>query len=292
MKQKQAICFLICTALLFMNPIIHTSAMDGFDMINNMNMDMILDQSYHTINSVEFTSDHAMDNNLLNFQLDEIMFFPDLLNVINMNIDHSVDDTLLNQDIIVAVDNGTWMPEFNNFFNNPTAEIPIDIEMTNIDMDSITVPAFQPIQDTIRDLNNNPDMDSFNGDPVLNNSAELDFATAPDTLDNLNWNTETNPETALLDVTQPEDNTHMLDAPTAPDTLDNLNWNTETNPETALLDVAQPEDNTHMLDAPGGEILDDGFNNMPADNTPNTDDSIHHKNSISEPQVEYAPPAN
>lgn len=257
MKQKQVICFLICTALLFMNPIIHTSAMDGFDMINNMNMDMILDQSYHTINSVEFASDHAMDNNLLNFQLDEIMFFPDLLNVMNMNIDHSVDDTLLNQDIIVAVDNGTWMPEFNDFFNNPTAEIPMDIEMMNVDMDSVMVPAFQflPQQDTIGDLNNSPNMNPFNDDPVLNNSTELDFATAPDT-------------------------------------LDNLNWNTETNPETALLDVAQPEDNTHMLDAPGGEILDDGFNNMPTDNTPNTNDSIHHENLISEPQVEYVPPAN
>jgi len=256
MKQKQVICFLICTALLFMNPIIHTSAMDGFDMINNMNMDMVLEQSYHAINSVEFATDHAMDNNILNHQLNEIMFFPDLLDVFSTNAPaNSTSDNITSNDIIVAVDNGAWMPEFNNFFNNPTAEIPIDIEMTNIDMDSITVPAFQPMQDTIRDLNNNPDMNSFNGDPALNNSTELDFATAPDT-------------------------------------LDNLNWNTETNPETALLDVAQPEDNTHMLDAPGGEILDDGFNNMPADNTPNTDDSIHHENSISEPQVEYAPPAN
>ena len=213
MKQKQVICFLICTALLFMNPIIHTSAMDGFDMINNMNMDMILDQSYHTINSVEFASDHAMDNNLLNFQLDEIMFFPDLLNVMNMNIDHSVDDTLLNQDIIVAVDNGTWMPEFNDFFNNPTAEIPMDIEMMNVDMDSVLVPAFSSSsqQNTIGNLNNNPDMNPFTNNSDSNNSSELQYASADTNTDGLDWNMETNPEKALLNV-QPDDNTDMLNA--------------------------------------------------------------------------------
>lgn len=251
MKQKQAICFLICTALLFMNPIIHTSAMDGFDMINNMNMDMVLEQSYHTINSVEFATDHAMDNNILNHQLNEIMFFPDLLDVISTNAPaNSTSDNIISNDIIVAVDNGAWMPEFNNFFNNPTAEIPMDIEMMNVDMDSVMVPAFQflPQQDTIGDLNNSPNMNPFNDDPVLNNTSELEA--------------------------------------TVPDTFDNLNWNMETNPETALLDVAQPEGNTHMLEAPGGEILDDEFNNMPKDDNQNTGSNMNDEKPISEPSTE------
>lgn len=237
MKRYRITCFLISGILFLLNFVIPISAMDGFDMINNMNMDMILDQSYHTINSVEFASDHAMDNNLLNFQLDEIMFFPDLLNIMNMNIDHSVDDTLLNQDIIVAVDNGTWMPEFNDFFNNPTAGIPVDIEMANVDTDSIIVPAFQftPQQEVGNDLNNNSDMNSSN-DLALNNSTELEFSTPSDTSN-----------------------------------IDSIDWNMETNPEKALLDVAQPEENTDMLNAPSGEISDDAFNNIPIDNISGTE---------------------
>lgn len=215
MKQKQVICFLICTALLFMNPIIHTSAMDGFDMINNMNMDMVLEQSYHAIDSVEFATDHAMDNNMLNNQLNDMMFFPDLLDVINTDNNtpaQSVNDNLFN-DIIVAVDNGSWMPEFNYFFNNPTAEIPMDVEMMNVDMNSVLAPAFSSSsqQNTIGNLNNNPDMNPFTNNSDSNNSSELQYASADTNTDGLDWNMETNPEKALLDV-QPDDNTDMLNA--------------------------------------------------------------------------------
>lgn len=256
MKKKQAMYFLICTIALLLNSIIPIFAIDGFDMVNNMNMDMILEQSYHTIDSVEFATDHAMDNNMLNHQINDMMFFPDLLDVFNTNTPNSANDNLSNNDIIVAVDNGAWMPEFNNFFNNPTAEIPIDIEMMNVDMDSVMAPAFQPMsqQNTIGDLNNNPDMNPFNNDPTFNNSAELEFSSAPDA-------------------------------------ITNLEWNMETNPEKALLDVAQPENNTDMLDATGGEILDADLSNEPIGNNQNIDNDTKNESPILESPIEFAPPA-
>lgn len=236
MKIKQTIYPLICTVLLLINPIVPNAyAMDGmnsFDIMNNMNMDMMLEQSYQTMESVDSATNLAMDNNMLNNQLNDMMFFPDLLDVINTDNNapaQSANDNLFN-DIIVAVDNGSWMPEFNNFFNNPTAEIPMDVEMMNVDMDSVLAPAFSSSsqQNTIGDLNNNPDMNPFTNNSDSNNSSELQYASADTNTDGLDWNMETNPEKALLDV--------------------------------------QPDDNTDMLNATGGEMFGDELNTEPIDN--------------------------
>jgi len=250
MKKNKVVCFFICFTMLLLNLQVPVLAMDGFDMINDMNMDMMLEQSYHTIDSAEFATDHAMDNNLLSHQMDNIMFFPDLLDVTN-NANNPNQSTINNtffDDTIVAVNNGVWMPEFNNFFDNPTAQIPVDIEMMNVDMNSVTVPVFQSMpQDTIKDLNNNPDMNQFNNDSSLNNNSELDFSTAPDSSSNLEWNMETNPEKALLEVAQPENNTNMLEAPNGEITDNGLN-NELTNDNTQDLNLSwlKPQDSKEV----------------------------------------------
>lgn len=216
MKKRKITCLALSITLLAFGTGISVSAMDGFDIMNNMTMDMILEQSYHTIDSVDYATDLAVNNNSLNHSMDSMMFFPDLLDVINTNNNNPNDagnNLSFPDETIVAVDNGAWMPEFNNFFNNPTAEIPVDVEMANIDTSQQTVPAFysaQP-QDTIGDLNNSPDMDMNNNNSALDNSSDLVFAPEVE-IEELQWDENQNPEAAMLDAAQPDSNTDMLDA--------------------------------------------------------------------------------
>lgn len=301
MKRKMK-AFVLTATILFLNiPVCPSAlAMDGFDMMNNFSMDMILEQSYHTIDSVGFATDLAMDNNALNHAMNEMLFFPDILDVIstanNSHTHHNTDDFHM-QDAITAVDNGMWMPEFNNFFNQPTAEIPVDVEMANVNMSEQTVPAFQNVpQDTIGDLPDSSGMDN-NHSSALNNQSELHFDSPDD-------NIATNPDIGGNEIPTSHDpgvqgNVDFVDMP---DAGAELTWHTDPHPELAVLDAAQPDINTDMINAIGGEMANLHDNNFQPEipDMNNVQPEIPDPNlnqppdmpSIPEPQIQPVHPPN
>lgn len=282
MKKKNLLC-LALTGLLLCSPFNVPVYATGFDMMNNMNMDMILEQSYHAMDSVGFATDMAMNNNDLNHTMNEMLFFPDILDIIkdNGHTHKSENHDFPIQDAIIAVDNGAWMPEFNNFFNQPTAEIPMDVEMANLDASVQTVPVFQSTpQNTISDLPDSSGMDNNNRDG-LNKTSDLHFDSG------------NNPSQSELEFQEdsftPDEpgvrgDVNFVDSPDA--TVD-LNWDMQQPPEAALLDAVQPDTHTDMLDAIGGEMA-----HLPQNDAMSVMDDSHLNNNAIPDQPNIEAPQN
>lgn len=241
MKRKKFIAIVVAGLFFVINTNLNVLAMDSFDMINNFNMDMIIDQSLHAMDSMSFITDLAENNNALNHTLDEVMLFPDILDIINLNSESVPENKIedLSQDII-AIDGGMWMPEFNDFFNQPTAEIPVDIEMVGLDSSMQTVPVFQNIsQDTIENLPDSSGMDN-------NHSFDLHFSENDKFFED-NGNIDN-----TLSYADEEGVRGNIDFAESSNTVE-LNWDTMQSPS-AVLDAVQPEINTDMMEAVGGEM--------------------------------------
>ncbi|QUH21970.1 hypothetical protein [Alkaliphilus sp. B6464] len=239
MKKRIIVYAVTLAMVLFPTNVVYANMNFDIGMDNIMmdqSMQMVLDQVYMGMESSEFISDSAAYNNTIDDFLNNPMFFHDYLGDVSLDGNIGLDafmDIGQELEFSQAIFDGDWSKDFNDFFSNSVAEIPMDIYMVGMDPTENAISIFDDFT--------NSNLNDIHGD-ALGLNAQLE-----------------SPEQQLMNSLIPEENTDMIEAEQGESSNIPTQDNGSDNPSSKGIDIIKPKDD------PKSDVIDNSSMNVPKD---------------------------